>query len=253
MRGAMGGFALWGVVAGGCQSREAPPGEIQELSLTSENTGETYALEIFTPDALAELDEATVVYVFDGPENQVRVLDQYRQALDEGAEPAVLVLLPGNNRVEDFTPTPNERGTNGGGQDAYIRFVIEEVAPVVEESGAGGAPENRITFGHSLGGLLSATFFYDHGFATRAGIASPSLWWDGGLFFSKLAQAPLNPGPVVVSCGEEEPMGMFVYTADFSDQLRDDYDVDVTYEAFKNKNHQGAFEPAIGLTLRELL
>ena len=244
---------VWVAWMVGC-SLEAPPGALEAFDLESTNTGVTYGIEVFTPDALAgNVDGATVVYVFDGPENQISVLDGLRRALEAGAEPAVLVLVPGNNRVEDFTPTPNERGTNGGGQDAFVRFVTEELAPRVEADGAGGVPERRITFGHSLGGLLSAAFFYDHPFATRAGIASPSLWWDGGLFFAKLGEAPRNPGPVVVTCGEAEPMGMVPYTADVSDTLRQDHGIDVTYACFPGASHQAAFAPAIALTLSELL
>lgn len=244
-------FALSALAA--CGGREPPPGTLEELELTSENTGQTYGIEVFTPDALEEIDGATVVYIFDGPENQPKVLDQYRQALDEGAEPAILVLVPGTNRVEDFTPTPNESGSNGGGQAEFMAFVMDELAPVVEEDGAGGDPSRRVTFGHSLGGLLSATFWYDQPFASRAGIASPSLWWDGGLFFAKLDEPPHNIGPIVVACGEEEPMGMYVYTADFSAQMAQDYGIEVTYECFENKTHQRALEPAVGLTFRELL
>ena len=244
-------LALMGLAA--CSTREAPPGTLEDLEMTSANTGETYHLQIFIPDALEDETDATVVYIFDGPENQGIVLDQYRQALEGGAEPAVLALIPGTNRVTDFTPTPNERGTQGGGQAEFMAFVMEEFAPVVEENGAGGDPSRRITFGHSLGGLLSATFWYDQPFATRAGIASPSMWWDGGLFFSKLDEAPLNPGPIVVACGEEEPMGMYVYTDDFSRQMRQDYGIDVTYDCLKNMTHQRALEPALALTFQELL
>ena len=89
--------------------------------------------------------------------------------------------------------------------------------------------------------------------ATRAGIASPSMWWDGGLFFAKLDQPPLNAGPIVVACGEEEPMGMYVYTDDFSKQMRKDYGIEVTYACFDNATHQRALEPALGLTFQELL
>lgn len=241
------------VVLVGCTSTEPAAGLLDEVELTSSNTGETYDLQVFIPDALEQVDGATVVYIFDGPENQATVLDEYRQALELGAEPAVLALIPGRYRIDDYTPTPNERGTNGGGQAEFIRFLVDEVAPVVEADGAGGDPSRRVTFGHSLGGLLSATLWYDEPFASRAGIASPSMWWDGGLFFSKLAEAPTNQGPIVVSCGEEEPMGMFVYTDDFSQQMRDDYDVDVTYEVFRHDTHQRALAPALGLTFRELL
>ncbi|MBX2800498.1 MAG: hypothetical protein KTR31_22660 [Myxococcales bacterium] len=239
---------LWG-----CGRGEPPPGTLQDLQLTSDATGETYDLQIFTPDALTSEEDATVVYLFDGPENLPAVMRQLGAALDGGSEPAVLVLIPGSNRVTDFTPTPNERGTNGGGQAAFVSFVIDELAPLVEAGGAGGSPERRVTFGHSLGGLLSATVWYDEPFATRAGIASPSMWWDGGLFFAKLAEAPLNVGPIVVTCGEEEPMGMLPYTSDFSERMRVDYGVDVTYECFANQTHQSALEPALGLTFRELL
>lgn len=245
-------WLTWSALVG-CTAKEPPPGDLEDFEITSANTGETYGLQLFTPDALATTEGATVVYVFDGPENQKTVLDQYRQALEGGADPALLVLVPGTNRVTDFTPTPNERGTNGGGQEAFIRFLQDELVPVVEVDGAGGDPDHRVVFGHSLGGLLSATLWYDLPFARRAGIASPSMWWDGGAFFAKLGQAPSNLGPIVVSCGEEEPMGMFVYTADFAAQMDADYGVDVTYEAFDGKSHQAALELALGLTFRELL
>ena len=251
MRPFLPGLTAMAVAA--CSGRQPPPGTLEDLEITSANTNETYQLQVFTPDALDDEAGATVVYLFDGPENQGIVLDQYRLALDEGAEPALLVLIPGTHRVNDYTPTPNESGSNGGGQAAFMAFLMEEVAPLVEEDGAGGDPSRRVTFGHSLGGLLSATLWYDQPFASRAGIASPSMWWDEGLFFSKLAEAPRNTGPIVVACGEEEPMGMYVYTDDFSAQMRRDYGIDVTYECFDNLTHQRALEPALALTFRVLL
>ena len=153
-----------------CGYGDPPPGALDTFEIDSENTGTTYTVEVFTPEALTERDGATVMYVFDGVENADLVLAEYATALDDGVEPAVLALVPGTNRVYDFTPTPGYSG-NGGGQAAFMAFVMDEVAPLVEVEGVGGAPDKRITFGHSLGGLLSATFWYDTAFASRAGIA----------------------------------------------------------------------------------
>jgi hypothetical protein len=79
------------------------------------------------------------------------------------------------------------------------------------------------------------------------------LWWDGGLYFSKLGAPPVNDGGIVVTCGESEPMGMVPYTADFADTMHDTYGIPVTYEVFDRTTHPNAFRPALGLTLRELL
>lgn len=235
-----------------CGPGDAPPGTLDTFDIDSINTAFTYTVAVFTPDALTVREGATVIYVFDGVENQDLVLAEYATALDEGVEPAILALVPGTNRVFDFTPTAGLAG-NGGGQAAFMAFVTDELAPLVEVDGAGGAADKRITFGHSLGGLLSATFWYDHPFASRAGIASPSLWWDGGLFFSKVDAPPVNDGAIVVTCGEYEPMGMVPYTQDFSDAMRGDYGISVTYEVFDRTTHPDAFQPAFGLALRELL
>jgi predicted alpha/beta superfamily hydrolase len=236
----------------GCSPGEPPPGTLDTFEINSARADFTYTVAVFTPDALTTREGATVLYVFDGVENQASVLAEYAAALDDGVTPAVLVLVPGTNRTFDFTPTGGTRG-NGGGQEAFMAFVTEELAPQVEVDGIGGSPDERVTFGHSLGGLLSATLWYDRPFATRAGIASPSMWWDGGLFFAKLAAAPLNPGPIVVGCGEYEPMGMVPYTADFSDAMRDDYGIPLTYEVFSRTAHPEAYAPAIALTFRSLL
>lgn len=235
-----------------CGPGDPPPGTLDSFDIESTNTGWTYTVAVFTPDALTVREGATVVYVFDGVENQDLVLAEYATALEEGVEPAILALVPGTNRGFDYTPTGGMSG-NGGGQAAFMAFVTDEFAPLVEVDGAGGAADKRITFGHSLGGLLSGTFWYDEPFASRAGIASPSFWWDGGLFFSKLAAPPVNQGAIVVACGEYEPMGMVPYTEDFSEAMRDDYGITVTYEVLERTTHPDAFHPALGRTFRELL
>lgn len=96
-------------------------------------------------------------------------------------EPVILVGVynAGAERLNEYTPTRDRRGRGGGG-DAYLRFLTDELKPFVDrhyrtrpeasETGVGGS---------SLGALISlhAGLRRPDVFGKVAAL-SPSVWWD---------------------------------------------------------------------------
>lgn len=95
------------------------------------------------------------------------------------AAPMIIVGVDhaGPARVEEYTPTRDERRGAGGGAEAYGRTLLEEIKPLID--GRYRTSEVAAVGGSSLGGLVS--FFLGLTTEAFAGVAamSPSIWWDG--------------------------------------------------------------------------
>jgi predicted alpha/beta superfamily hydrolase len=100
----------------------------------------------------------------------------------------------------------DQRGLAGA--PGFLRFIVEEVAPFVEETYAGD-PADRTLFGYSLGGLFTLWALLQEPSSFRRYIAgSPSLWWDRRMMFEVekgRAEGPKSlPARVFISAGEGE-------------------------------------------------
>ena len=109
-------------------------------------------------------------------------------------EPVIIVLVPNGgttpDRFEDYTPTPARppNARYGGKADAYGKFLVEELKPLIDtqyrtlndaaNTGLGGA---------SLGGLVSLYLGleYPNVFGKLA-VMSASLYWDDKLLVRKV-------------------------------------------------------------------
>lgn len=97
-------------------------------------------------------------------------------------EPLIMVGIynGGEQRLDEYTPTPDRRG-RGGKADDYGRFLVEELKPWVDaQYPTLHDPGNTGIGGSSLGGLVSLYLGlrYSHVFGKLA-IFSPSVWWSG--------------------------------------------------------------------------
>jgi predicted alpha/beta superfamily hydrolase len=91
-------------------------------------------------------------------------------------------------RVRHLTPTAWERREGSGGGPALVRFVQHELFPWLDGDFP-SAGEDRIYFGHSLGGLFGADLLVtEPATFDRYIISSPSLWWDHHAIFEREAQ-----------------------------------------------------------------
>ena len=89
-------------------------------------------------------------------------------------------LAPGNplvRRRRDFTSRRDGQAESGGAP-GFLRFLTEEVLPLVAEE-APVDPEGLTLFGHSLAGFFALWVLANRPEAFRSYAAiSPSIWWD---------------------------------------------------------------------------
>ena len=160
------------------------------LTFPSQVLGQERVLNVRLPDGYADSSLAyPVIYVLDGGTNEdfphtaglVQFLNMY------GLVPQSIVVGIANNgrsRYHDFTgPTESDSDKvwipTYGGSEAFIRFLAEEVQPLVQLKYRTNG--RRTLIGQSLGGLLGTEVLF-----TRPELfddyilVSPSLWWNNG-------------------------------------------------------------------------
>lgn len=137
-------------------------------------------------------------------------------------------------RTADLTPPLSEAGRaalggmtsfigdQDGGADAFLSFLTDTLAPEIGRRYPEASADERILFGHSLGGLFTTYALLTRPDAFTAFLAnSPSLWWDGfavlghlPAFKDKLAALDRKPRVLIGVGGQEQdpptkvPMGM---------------------------------------------
>lgn len=140
-----------------------------------------------------------------------------------GDEPAGLIVAVGyasgdpfdiNARARDYTPavqgkTGDAFSSEHGGADAFLRFLVEELRPMLARHFSMD-PQRHTLFGFSYGGLFTAhTLSTQPRHFQRYWAASPSLWFGEHHVMRTLEQrlAALSAVPaarVMVTVGEDE-------------------------------------------------
>lgn len=135
-----------------------------------------------------------------------RVDESLEAFAPDGPEIVVVgIANAGESRVDEYAPFVDERG-RGGRADAYVRFVVQVVKPLVEaEFRVTREPEATGIAGSSMGGLVSlhAFFEYPDVFGLCAAL-SPSVGFAGGAFLRDLESRPFRGGRVYLDIGTRE-------------------------------------------------
>ncbi len=95
-------------------------------------------------------------------------------------------------RIDEYTPTWDERRKVGGEADLYGRFLLDELIPFVASRFriAGGAKATGIG-GSSLGGLVSLYLVLKHPETFgKVAVLSPSVWWDRNIIVRMVRALP---------------------------------------------------------------
>ena len=109
-------------------------------------------------------------------------------------EPVILVAIgnAGRDRIDEYTPTRDNRHDAGGLADRYSQMLVNEIKPMIDRDFR-TKPDaaNTAVGGSSLGGLLSLYMGlqYPEVFGKLA-LLSPSVWWDDRWIVRKLAVFP---------------------------------------------------------------
>jgi uncharacterized protein len=191
-------------------------------------------------------------------------------------------------RTADLTPPLSEAGRQSmgeglaammgekdGGADAFLTFLTDILGPEIERRYPEASPNERILFGHSLGGLFTAYALLTRPEAFSAFLcSSPSLWWDQFAILDRLPdlagklaalqakpRAMISVGareqdvPTEVPTGLEMPLEavqaivaasrMVDGAADFASALREAGLQDAHHVAFDGEDHASTIPAAI--------
>jgi predicted alpha/beta superfamily hydrolase len=112
-------------------------------------------------------------------------------------EPLIIVGIynTGMDRVDEYTPTPDDRLKKGGSADLYGRMLVDELKPFIDSSyRTSDGHEHTGLGGSSLGGLVSLYLGlkYPNVFGKLA-IISPSAWWDHRMIIHEVESLAAKP------------------------------------------------------------
>lgn len=148
----------------------------------------------------------------------------------------------GQQRMAEYTPTPDSR-LGGGDGPLYARMLVDELLPMLASRyRIRMEPEATGIAGSSLGGLISlaAALRYPHVFG-KVGVVSPSLWWDNRTVLKDVRSLPVHLHlKIWLDMGTAEGSG-HVHNADLLARLLEDrgwqIGKDLVYRVVPNAAH----------------
>jgi uncharacterized protein len=240
-----------------------PPRSAPAFHLTGLDTH--YALYVEPPARSPSDTPWPVVLCLDG-DDQFPLLCEARQKLAETQSLPPLLFVgigygasyqePGNRRARDYTSVPIEGAPEGGGADAFLDFLINQLWPELARRYP-ISPDIRAIAGHSLGALFALhALFKPAPFFNRILASAPSIWWGDRILLQqaaslRAAQSTL-PARAHLSVGLRDSTSMITDLDLLEAQLsaRPFTDLVLHRERFPKKNHFNSINPAFraGLT-----
>ena len=169
-------------------------GDLRLHEVHSEQLGGARTIAVWLPPGYDRDDVSRfpVLYLQDGQNVFDRAtafadewqVDETATTLIKRGEIAPVIIVGvyngGEARIDEYTPSPDDRHGGGGRVASYGRMVVEEVKPLIDQTyrTLPGAA-NTAVGGSSLGGL--ATLYLGLRYPTvfsMLAIHSPSVWWD---------------------------------------------------------------------------
>lgn len=204
-----------------------------QFDMPSAITGRTYRVFVYQPPGGLPEGGFPVVTVTDGnltfpiaaAMSSTFISSDRKAALVVGVGyPAEDLLTPYRMRTRDLTPPtplsgiravpglPPPRAEDYGGGHDFLRFLTEELRPVIAASYPVN-PADETLYGHSLGGLFVLdALFRQPGLYRSFAASSPSIWWNGRAVlggeagFASALRAGAAPRVLItVGATEQEP------------------------------------------------
>jgi predicted alpha/beta superfamily hydrolase len=182
----------------------------------SPQLGNRRDLLVYLPPSYSRGDRRyAVIYMHDGQNlfdratsfgEEWEVDQTLEEASAQGLE-AIIVGIPNTEtRLDEYSPFPDRRHSQGGRGDLYLDFIVDTVKPVIDRDFR-TRPERECTgiAGSSMGGLISLYAFFRRpevfGFV---GAMSPALWFGGRGIFRFVKERPFAPGRIYLDIGTNE-------------------------------------------------
>lgn len=174
---------------------DVPHGILDTLSISSTILRRTHPVFVYLPPDYGKSSSAryATLYVNDGGEYislalMTNVLDN--MLADGRIPPIVAVFVDPRTDLRD--PSTNKRMLDYTMSDSYVRFLAEELRPIIASRyNAATDPARTGIMGASLGGLIAtyAAFTRPDVFGLSAA-QSPAYWWANDSLFALIANSP---------------------------------------------------------------
>ncbi len=188
-----------------------------------------------------------VLYMMDG-ESIAMVAGIVDFSINNGDFPPMIIVGIANyedERINDLSPvhlTTNQYFTTSksGGGELFLKFVKDEVIPFVNKEYK--TSKEKILFGHSLGGLMSAysLLMYPELFNSYVSV-SPSIWWENNFLLQKadsLFKIKSYKNKNIFICdGTEDPNHIVVRKFDSLLQKNKQSGLEHKYLTYDNETH----------------
>ncbi len=185
--------ARWGEPSKGPAMKRGLTGIIRyHRGMSSKNLTRTRDIIVYLPPDYFDSPERRypVLYMHDGQNlmdattansGEWQVDETAEQLIQAGSvEPVIIVGISNTpDRIAEYTQVADSRYPGSGNADAYGRFLVEELKPMIDARyRTRPGPEDTGLAGSSLGGLVSLYLGLKYpGTFTRLGVISPSVWW----------------------------------------------------------------------------
>jgi predicted alpha/beta superfamily hydrolase len=202
-------------------------GDLRLIEHRSALLQNTRTLRVWLPPGYEASDARyPVLYMHDGQNlfdeatsfvGEWRVDETLTELIESGQVTPVIVVgidNSGMNRVFEYTPVRHtmrrgdETRETGGGGDAYVSMVVDEIKPLIDAAyRTKPEPQHTLLAGSSLGGLISLhAAMIRPGVFGAIGAVSPSLWWGEGELIARIEQdaSPLDGVRIWLDMGSAE-------------------------------------------------
>ena len=138
--------------------------------------------QVFLPESYhySEMNNYPVVYIIDGDYNflyMTGLIESYSNISEKIPEMIVVAISDNGNEGYRKDCTLKTKSNPKGNADNFIKYIETELKPEIHKNYRASSYE--VLIGHSLGGLLSTTYFLKNQEAFDAYLAiDPSYWWD---------------------------------------------------------------------------
>ncbi len=172
----------------GCsQDVEPIPTGLIEFDYTSQETNSTYVLRVNLPQTYSSTtSNYPILYQLDGNTTTGSVVRDYLSLVENGVINEFIIVSidykNDNQRVRDFTPTVHSNFDNSGGAEDFLKFLSDELNPLLNQKYRVDSVFGNTLRGKYLGGLFGSYVLFKQEsrkpLFTHFIIESPSWWWD---------------------------------------------------------------------------
>ena len=141
-------------------------------------------------------------------------MDEHLERLSGLGLEAIVVGIPNaeDGRLDEYSPFADAQGRGGRGDD-YVRFVVEELMPLITDRYRVATTRSATgILGSSIGALISLYAFFTRPEAFGfVGAMSPSIWFAEAAILETAAAAPYVDARIYVDIGTEEGEAHLAY------------------------------------------